>query len=157
LAKSVYTSLLIKDFKRKAGNIKALRKDIRDLARVVIEMEKEQAALLTTIQSREPDFLPSSVKAIATAPKVLGLPWNRLSLLALEAIKNSDTQPVSTKDITNYVIINGPLEVENRRAYAVISRSVRDTMRRLRKKGKVISFCEGSYKAGVLWQLPSTE
>jgi len=59
LGGSVYTSLLIKDFRRKAGNIKAIRKDLRDLASVVIEMEKEQAALLTIIQSREPDFYPA--------------------------------------------------------------------------------------------------
>ncbi len=154
---SVYTSLLIKDFRRKAGNIKAIRKDLRDLASVVIEMEKEQAALLTIIQSREPDFLPSSVKAIATAPKVLGLPWNRLSLLVLEAIKNSDTQPVSAKDISNYVIINGPIEIENRRAYAVINKSVRDSLRRLRRKGKVISFPKTSNNEYVLWQLASPE
>jgi len=157
LGGSVYTSLLIKDFRRKAGNIKAIRKDLRDLASVVIEMEKEQAALLTIIQSREPDFLPSSVKAIATAPKVLGLPWNRLSLLVLEAIKNSDTQPVSAKDISNYVIINGPIEIENRRAYAVINKSVRDSLRRLRRKGKVISFPKTSNNEYVLWQLASPE
>jgi len=33
MGKSVYTSLLIKDFKRKAGNIKAVRKDLSDLGK----------------------------------------------------------------------------------------------------------------------------
>lgn len=47
---SVYTSLLIKDFKRKAGNIKAVRKDLRELVKVVLEMERESDALLTVIE-----------------------------------------------------------------------------------------------------------
>ncbi|MDP3210612.1 hypothetical protein [Methylotenera sp.] len=154
---SVYTSLLIKDFKRKAGNIKALRKDLRDLARVVMDMEKEQAALLTVIQSREPDFLPSSVKPISTAPKVLGLPWNRLSSLVQEAIKNSENQGMLKREITNYVIINGPVSAENRRAFTIINRCVLDCLRRLRKKGILSSTCFDRNEAGQLWTFASTK
>ncbi len=43
--------------------------------------KKDLSALLTIIQSREPDFKPSSLKQVATVPKVLGLKWKMLTVL----------------------------------------------------------------------------
>lgn len=157
MGQSVYTSLLIKDFKRKAGDIKSLRKDLRDLAKIVIAMEKEQSALLTIIQSRDSEFLPSSVKPNATIPKVLGLPWNRLSILVLEAIKNSETQPVQSRDITNYVIINGLIEIENKRAQLTVHACVRACLKRLKRRGKVINAYDGTIETAGLWRLVTNE
>lgn len=154
---SVYTSLLIKDFKRKAGNINAVRKDLRELVKVVLEMERELAALLTVIQSREPDFTASSVKAISTIPKILGLPWNQLSILVIEAIKTSVVHPVHARDITNYVIYHGQINIENRRSYAVVYSSVKSCLKRLKRRGKIIHAYENSKVTEGLWDLPSYE
>jgi len=154
---SVYTSLLIKDFKRKAGNIKAVRKDLRELVKVVLEMERESDALLTVIQSREPDFKPTSVKAISTVPKILGLPWNKLSILVMEAMKTSEVHPVHIRDITNYVINQGQISIENRRAQATVHYCVRACLKRLKNRGKVIRGYENTKDTEGLWDLTSSK
>lgn len=154
---SVYTSLLIKDFKRKAGNIKAIRKDLSDLAKVVLGLERELASLVTIIQSRDPNFTPHSIKAISTVPKILGLPWNRLSILVIEAMKTSDVHPVHARDITNYVINHGPINIENRRAYTSVYYCVRASLKRLKKSGKVVRAYENTKETEGLWDLASSE
>ena len=154
---SVYTSLLIKDYKRKLGNIKAIRKDLSDLAKIVLDMERDVTALLTVIQSREPDFTASSVKAIATVPKVLGLPWNKLSILTIEAMKFSDVHPVHAHDITNYVISHGQINIQNRRAYTTVYYCVRACLKRLKIRGKVIRCYENTKETEGLWDLGSSE
>ena len=45
MATSVYTSLLLKDYKRKAGEIKTLRKELREMAKIVLEKERELATV----------------------------------------------------------------------------------------------------------------
>jgi len=154
---SVYTSLLIKDFKRKAGNIKAVRKDLRELAKVLLELERESYALLTVIQSREPDFIPSTVKAISTVPKVLGLPWNKLSILVIEAMKTSKVHPVHVSDITNYVIFHGQISIENRRVQTTVYCCVRACLKRLKYRGKVIRAYENTKETEGLWDLASNK
>ena len=151
---TVYTSLLIKDFKRKSGNIKALRKDLRESVKVVLDMERELAALLLVIQSRDPDFSPASVKAISTVPKILGLPWNRLSVLVLEAMRVSEVRPVHARDITKYVIFHGQLTIENRRAETTVYYCVKDCLRRFKKQGKVIHAYKNTKETEGLWDLP---
>lgn len=70
---SVYTSLLIKDYKRKAGEIKALRKDLREMVKVVLKYEKEVEALKTVILSREPEINLDTIQPHTTQPRVLGV------------------------------------------------------------------------------------
>lgn len=156
MATSVYTSLLIKDYKRKAGNIKALRKELREMAKVVLEEERELSALLTVIQSREPDFNPSSVKTIATVPKVLGLKWNQLTILILDALRISEKTEVHIQAITDHVIHHGGIEIENRRARAVVYRSVKSTLRRMANKGRIVHCYNNSTETAGLWSLPSS-
>jgi len=112
---------------------------------------------VTVIQSREPDFTPHSVKATSTVPKVLGLPWNRLSILVIEAIKASDVHPVHARDITNYVINHGQINIENRRAYTAVYYCVRASLKRLKIKGKVVRAYENTKETEGLWDLASNE
>jgi hypothetical protein len=155
MATSVYTSLLKKDYRRKAGVIKALRKELREFAKLVLEKEKELSALLTVIQSREPIFIPSSIKPVATVPKVLGLKWNMLTLLVLEALKQSSGGSVRAKDITNYVITHGKIELENRRCRSVVTISVTGCLKRLLKRGRVVRCYDGTPETIGLWRLTS--
>lgn len=37
---SVYTSQLLKNYKRKAGEVKALRKDMREIAKIVLKSRR---------------------------------------------------------------------------------------------------------------------
>lgn len=152
---SVYTSLLIKDYRRKAGEVKALRKELRELVRVVLDKEKELAALLTVIQSREPDFNPSAISPVATIPKVLGLKWNKLTLLVLEAFKQSPEQPIRTNSIVDYVIINGAIEIGSRKCRAIVYNSVKSCLQRLCKRGRVIHCYDKTPETMALWCLSS--
>ena len=154
---SVYTSLLKKDYKRKAGEIKALRLELRESAKLVLEKEKELSALLTVIQNRDPEFSPSSVKPIATVPKVLGLKWNMLTQLVVEAMKQSSDQRVRTRDITNHVITHAMIEIESRRCRDVVNSSVKGCLKRLLKKGRVVHCYKGTPETIGLWRLPSNE
>ena len=99
MATSFYTSLLMKNYRRRAGGVKALRKELREMVKVLLEMERELNSLITIIKSGEPSFEPTSVKAIATVPKVLGLKWNRLTILVLEALRKSDVEQVHIQTI----------------------------------------------------------
>lgn len=157
MATSVYTSLLIKDFKRKSGNVLALRKELRDLVKVVLALEGEVSALVTLIQSRDPEFTPASAKATRTVPKVLGLPWNKLSILTIEAIKTAEVRPVHIKEVIDYVIVHGQIQVENRRAYSVVYFCVKDSLRRLKKRGKLVHAYENTKETEGLWDLASNE
>lgn len=117
---SVYTSLLIKDYKRKAGEIKALRKELREAAKVVIAKERELAALEITIKSREPEMDLQSVKPIATYPKVLGLKWGQLTSIILSCLREANGQSVSAEHITDYVIAKTGLSIPNREALTLV-------------------------------------
>lgn len=152
---SVYTSLLIKDYKRKGGEIKALRKDLREMAKVVLEKERELSALLTVVQSRVPEFNPLLVKTTATVPKVLGLKWNKLTTLVLESFRTSAEISVHIQSITDYVISHGEIEIENRRSRTAVYTSVRYCLRRLKNKGLVIHCYDNTPETSGLWSLPS--
>lgn len=65
---SVYTSLLLKDHRRKRGEVIALRKELRELSRAVLEQQQEVAALEAILSQRVPDFDPAAVKLVATRP-----------------------------------------------------------------------------------------
>jgi hypothetical protein len=157
MATSVYTSLLKKDYRRKAGEIKSLRKELRESARLVLDREKDLAALLTIIQSREPDFNPAAIKPIATIPKVLGLKWNMLTILVLDALKQSPDRPVLSTEITNHVIINGMIEIETRRCRSIVQVSVVGCLKRLLKRGRVAHCYDGTRETMGLWSLPGNK
>lgn len=155
MATSVYTSMLIKDFRRKAGEIKSIRNDLKELVKVVLEMERERSALLIVIQSRQPDFIPSSVKTIATVPKVLGLKWNRLTILVLEAIRVSEKNEAHIQTIVDYVINHGEIEVEDRRSRTIVYNCVNACLKRLNKRGRVNRSYNNTKETIGLWHLPS--
>lgn len=102
MATSVYTSLPLNDYKRKAGEIKALRKELREAARVVLAKERDLAALRTIINAREPDLDLEAVKPVATYPKVLSLKWNWLTMLILSCLREANGVPVG-----NVLIMTG--------------------------------------------------
>ncbi|MFA5370405.1 MAG: hypothetical protein WC298_00345 [Sideroxydans sp.] len=155
MATSVYTSMLLKDYKRKAGEIKALRKEVSEIAKVVLAKQKELSALGTIIHSREPAFDPHSIKPIATLPKVLGLKWNQQTTLVLEKLRISGGKAVLMREIVDYVIEKGEIQLENRQSRTVVRRCILDTLRRLCKKGTVVHCYDGTIETEGLWSLPA--
>lgn len=153
MATSVYTSLLLKDFRRKAGDIKKVRKELREMAREVLALEDELAALSKVIKSRNPSFNPYEVKPISTTPKVLGLKWNQQTMLILEALRKADGGAVSTNELTEYVILHGEIEIENRRVFANVRRCVYGTLKRLARKSQIHRIKEEASDSLVHWML----
>lgn len=155
MATSVYTSLLLKDYKRKAGEIKALRKDLREMAKVVLKREKDLHALRTVIQAREPDINFDEIRPNATYPKVLGMKWNRLTTLILRCLREAQGEVVPSNYITDYVIEQGGIETPDRATLAVVQRCVKDRLRGMAKTGKVIRHHDSKTQDFGLWSLPS--
>jgi len=156
MAISVYTSLLVKDYKRKAGEIKALRKELREAAKVVLKKERELAALRTIINAREPDLDLESVKPVATYPKALNLKWNRLTVLILSCLREAKGVPVGNVFIADYVIEKGNLAVNDRTALMAIRLSVRKRINNLAADGKVIGHHDKKTNTGARWTLPGS-
>ena len=53
------------------------------MVKVVLKREKDLHGLRMVIQSREPDINFDEIRPNATYPKVLGMKWNRLTMLIL--------------------------------------------------------------------------
>lgn len=151
---SVYTSLLIKDYKRKAGEIIALRKELREMARLIYTKEGELRALETVIRSREPNFDPQSVKPIATYPKVLNLKWTQLTKLILSCLREANGIPIGSAVIADYVIQKGGLEIKERAALMTTRLSVRKRLKGLAAGGKVVRHHGEHVNSDVAWTLP---
>lgn len=157
MATSVYTSLLVKDYKRKAGEIKALRKELRESAKVVLAKEAELAALRHIIQTREPNLDLQSVKPVATYPKVLNLKWGQLTALILSCLREANGEPVTTATIADYVVLNGNLTVADRAALTVIRLSVRKRLKNLTAEGKSLRHHDKKSCSLGMWSLPRRE
>lgn len=151
---SVYTSLLIKDYKRKKGEIKALRKDLRELAKVVLAKEREAAAIATIIQAREPEIDVTNFKAIATQPKVLGLKRNTLTFTILSCLREAEGEIVPSDFITDYVIEQNDLGTPDRAQLIVLRRSVKDRLKALARDGRVVRHHDHKSNGFGLWSLP---
>lgn len=157
MATSVYTSLLAKDYKRKLGEIKALRKELREIAKVTLERERELNAIKAIILAREPDYDFDRVKSIATYPKVLGLKWNLLTTLILRCLREANGTVVQSNHITEYVIEMSGLEVPNRQVLVIVQTSVKHRLKALAKSGKVIRHHELKSTRYGTWSLPCGE
>lgn len=153
MATSVYTSLLAKDYKRKLGEIKALRKELRELAKVVIQKEQELSAVKVVLLAREPQFDVAAIKAQSTIPKVLKLKWNQLSILMLSCLREFDGQPVSTAVIADYIVERSGLEVSERLALIQIRASVSSRLKTLASNGNVIRHHAVTSNQIGLWSL----
>lgn len=149
---SVYSSLLQKDFKRKKGEIKDLRKEMKELYRVMRQKEDELAALETVIKGREPDFDPESVKAIATRPKLTGIKWNSLTKAILGCLREAEG-PVRSDVITDYVIETTGAEINSRADLTVMRRCVRDRLRGMYRKGQVLRHHDQKTGSPGIWSL----
>lgn len=157
MATSVYTSLLLKDYKRKAGEIKALRKDLRETVKVVLVKERELAALGTILKAREPDLNLQSVRPVATYPKVMQLKWGLLTRMILTCLREANGTPVSGELVADYVIASGHLEVQDRAALISTRLSVRKRLKGLAAAGKIVGHHVKSSNTGSSWSLPSHE
>lgn len=154
---SVYTSLLLKDYKRKAGEIIALKKELREAAKVVLAKERELTALKTVITSREPQFDSESVKPVATYPKVLDLKWTQLTKLILSCLREANGIPIGNNAITDYVIEKGELVINDRSTLMATRLSVRKRLKGLATKGKVVGHHDKSSNMRAIWTLPSNK
>ena len=132
---SVYTSLLIKDYKRKLGEIKAMRRELRDMVHLVLSKEQELKSIGIVILTKEPSLDLNTIKSHATVPKVLGLKRNQQTSLILNLLRVS-AKKVHIQEIVEHVIAQGGIEIENRRARTVVKMCVKNTLKRLRNKGK---------------------
>lgn len=152
---SVYTSLLLKDYKRKAGEIIALKKELREAAKVVLAKERELAAIKTILTAREPEFDSETIKPIATYPKVLKLKWTQLTKLIFSCLREANGMPIGNIVITDYVIDKGDLAVNDRTALIATRLSVRKRLKTLASKGRVVGHHDKSTNVRALWTLPS--
>lgn len=154
---SVYTSLLIKDYKRKAGDVKALRKDLREIAKIVLMKERELAALEAIIRSREPEFDSTNIKPIATHPKIMGLKWNKLTTLILGCLREADGKPLSSDKIRDYVIHFSGNEDCERGELVLFRRCIQKRLKGLAAAGKIIRHHNPCTNAFGVWSLPRNE
>jgi hypothetical protein len=157
MGKSVYISLLIKDYRRKAGEVRSLRKDLREMAKVVLERESDLRALETVICNRVPGIDLSLEKPINTWPKVSGLKWNQLTVLILACLREAEGRPVRSDLISDYVIVHGYKEIEDRRELTVIRRSVHDRLKGMVRTGKVVRHHNKQTRGFGVWSLPGDE
>lgn len=156
MAISVYTSLLIKDYKRKAGEIQALRKDLREIAKVTLKKERELTALEAIIHSREPDFDPANIKPIATYPKVTGLKWNKLTTLILDCLRKANGEKVLSDAIKDYVIQFSGKENCERGELALFRRCVQKRLNGLAANKKIMRHHSRVSGTAGIWSLPSS-
>ncbi|SRR6266481_704500 len=154
---SVYTSLLIKDYKRKAGEIKALRKELREIAKVTLTKERELTALEAIIRSREPEFDSTNIQPIATHPKVIGLKWNKLTTLILSCLREANGEIVPSNYITDYVIEQSGMEISDRIKLTIVRHSVKDRLKSMARTGRVVRHHNVLSNGFGLWSLPSSE
>lgn len=154
---SVYTSLLLKDYKRKAGEIKAMRKELRDLAKAVLARESDLRALEEVIRNRVPEFDPDNVKPVMTYPKVAGLKHGRLTTLILGCLREANGEPIPSNLITDYVLTMAGRDKANRVECVVMQRCVKDRLRKMAAKGQVIRLHDRQTSSFGLWLLPRDE
>ena len=153
MAKSLYTSALEKDFKRKKGEIKDLRKDLKELCRLIQSKEKELKALETILRSHDPDFDPNHIKAVATRPKVSGIKWNGLTKAVLGCLREAAGESVRSDVITDYVIETTNAVVKDRKDLVVMRRCVKDTLKRLHRKGQLVRHHQTYENKLGIWSL----
>jgi hypothetical protein len=154
---SVYTSLLIKDYKRKAGDVKALRKDLREIAKIVLMKQRELAALEAIIRSREPEFDPTNIKPIGTHPRIMGLKWNKLTTLILECLRMAAGEPVPSDKIGDYVMYLSGKEDCERGELVLFRRCIQKRLKGLAAAGKIIRHHNPCTNAFGVWSLPRDE
>lgn len=157
MATSVYTSLLINDYKRKAGEVIALRKELREAAKVVLAKERALAALETIIRDRKLDINMQSIKPIASYPKILNLKWGQLTVMILDCLREANGIPVGSEFISDYVIAKSGLAVQGREALIAVRTSVGKRLKGLAADGKVIRQHDKNTQSFGIWTLPSSE
>jgi DNA-binding HxlR family transcriptional regulator len=149
---SVYTSLLCKDLQRKKGEIKALRKDLKELCALIRQREEETSALERILGARVPDFDPDSIKAVATQPKLTGIKWNSLTKAILACLREFGG-PVRSDEITAYVIETTDRVVETRADQIIMRRCVHYRLKDMAKKGRVMRHHDPKDNKYGIWSL----
>lgn len=154
---SVYTSLLLKDYRRKAGELKNLKKELRELAKVVIGREKELKALEIVICNRVPGIEIESEPIINTWPKVMELKWGMLTNLILGCLRDANGKPVRSDFIADYVIEHCHRDLKDRLELVQIRQSVQKRLKSLADKGKVVRHHRKNTGTFGIWSLPTDE
>lgn len=151
---SVYTSLLLKDHKRKRGEVIALRKELRELSRAVLERQTEVAALEVVLRSRLPDFDPASVKPIATQPKLAGLKHNKLTTLILDCLREEAPDPVPKLVIDRYVAERRHTDEPTREQMALLAYCIKKRLKGMAASCRVIRHHDKTKNLHGIWSLP---
>jgi len=153
---SVYTSLLIKDYRRKAGEIQVLRKDLRELAKAVLAKEADLRALNAVISNRVSNFDAASVKPVATYPKVAGLKWNQLTILILDCLREAGS-PVGSDVITMYILEKSGRDIQSRIEQITMQQCVKNRLKNMAGKGRVVRHHSKKTTSYAVWSLPTDE
>lgn len=154
VGKTVYLSLLVKDYRRKAGEIKALRRELKDLAKAVLERERDLRALSEVITARLPGFDAAAERPVSTWPKVLGLKWNGLTIAVLDCLREANGRPVPTDVILETVISRSRHELESRSEIAEARQCLRGHLKKMLRRGSVVRHRGPSYNSVSSWSLP---
>lgn len=149
--------MLRKDYKRKAGEIVALRKEMREIAKIVLKKEQELRALDEILRSRDSEFSPSTIKPIATYPKVLGLKRSKLTTYIYQCLLEANGEPMTNIEITDYFIKASGIEIQDRETLLTTRLCVRKRLKGLAAAGKIIGLHEKTTNQRAIWVLPSSE
>lgn len=157
MAISVYKSLLIKDYKRKASEIKALRRELRELAKLMLKKEKELAAIATIVHSDDPDYELAAIKPNATYAKISKLKWGQLTAMIYNCLREANGEAVSTELIFDYIVEKGNVEIKDRTDAVSMRLSLRKRLKNLVAAKKIVRHHNKQTNRGGSWSLPSSE
>lgn len=150
---SVYTSLLIKDLRRKRGDLQKLRKQAKAICRELLVKQREVAALETVLRSRGEEASAEVAESIRTTPKTVGLPWNRLTVSVVGCLREAGT-PVASNEIARYVAEINSLSNESPSEAVALQTKVKDCLKRLATKGRVVRLHPSKSSTFGTWCLP---
>lgn len=137
MATSVYTSLLISDYRRRRGEITKLRKEIRELCRAVQALEHEAEAAATLIRSREPALDLASVPEIRTTPRISGLRHGALRRSILELLRDANGDQVGSEIILLH-LMSQRSQALSREQQVLMGAAIQKALNALCAAGKVV-------------------
>lgn len=138
MATSVYSSLLLQDYRRKLGDVEMLRRELKELCRLILTKQKEADALKSILTTRLPDFESLEVQSIRTKPRVGGLRHSEMTKLILECLVSAEGGAVPKNTIVDWVVERSGLEVD-RAQRVTMGVAVKKALQRLVNQGRAQS------------------
>lgn len=150
---SIYTSLLVNDYRRKLGDVAQIRKAIRELCRTILQLETEIGALAALIRSREPGVDLGNLRAIRTTPRINGFRKGTLRRMVLQCLKDAGGESLGPEAILAYVVDRRG-EVLNREELGLLRLAIRKALKTMVADGRVIRHHSPRSNKPGAWSAP---